>query len=333
MKSQVQIIAEIASAHEGNIDLLKSLILKSSKTGADFVKVQIYNFNELVHKVDGVKSNLEGNELSVKEWIEVIEFSGHHSINLIAEVYDLKSFEITKSRNEIFGYKIPTADINNHDLLLNVAKESKPIFLGIGGANVDEISDSISIINKYPSSEIILMHGIQSFPTKIEDCLLQKLVSLKEMFNLKTGYADHIDAEDTIMSFTVPAIAVSLGAHIIEKHITPNRAKKSFDYFSALNPDEFTRFVAYMHDVHLCVGKPNGLSLNDAEIEYRNKMKKFAILKNNVSKGDKLSSVEVYFKRVNLEGISRRNFLEFKDSRFNKDLEAGSPIKKEYLDA
>jgi sialic acid synthase SpsE len=88
-----------------------------------------------------------------------------------------------------------------------------------------------------------------------------------------------------------------------------------------------------MHDVHLCVGKPNGLSLNDAEIEYRNKMKKFAILKNNVSKGDKLSSVEVYFKRVNLEGISRRNFLEFKDSRFNKDLEAGSPIKKEYLDA
>ena len=55
-------------------------------------------------------------------------------------------------------------------------------------------------------------------------------------------------------------------------------------------------------------------------------------LKNDVSKGDKLSSVEVCFKRVNLEGISRRDFIEYKDSRFNKDLEAGSPIKKEYLD-
>ena len=89
----------------------------------------------------------------------------------------------------------------------------------------------------------------------------------------------------------------------------------------------------YMHDVPLCVGKPNGLNLNEAEIEYRNKMKKFAILKNDVSKGDKLSSVEVYFKRVNFDGISRRSFIEYKDSRFNKDLEAGSPIKKEYLDA
>ena len=333
MKSQIQIIAEIASAHEGNLELLKSLILKSSKTGADFVKVQIYNFEELVHKIDGVKTNLEGNELSPNEWIEVIKFSGHHSINLIAEVYDLKSFEITKSRNEIFGYKIPTADINNHELLIGVAKEGKPIFLGIGGANEDEIFDSISIINKYASSEIILMHGIQSFPTKIEDCLLQKLISLREIFNLKTGYADHVDAEDTIMSFTVPALAVSLGAQIIEKHITPNRAKKSFDYFSALNPDEFTHFVEYIHSVPLCVGNPDGLNLNEAEIEYRNKMKKFAILKNGVSKGEKLSSVEVCFKRVNLEGISRRNFIEYKDARFNKDLVAGSPIKKEYLDA
>ena len=309
------------------------MILKSSKTGADFVKVQIYNFNELVHKIDGIKSNLEANELSVEEWIEVIEFSGHHFINLIAEVYDLKSFEITKSRNEIFGYKIPTADINNHDLLIGVAKEGKPIFLGIGGANEDEISDSISVIKEHTSSEIILMHGIQSFPTKIEDCLLQKLITLRETFNLETGYADHIDAEDKIMSFTVPALAVSLGANIIEKHITPNRAKKSFDYFSALNPDEFTYFVKYMHDVPLSLGKPNGLRLNEAEIEYRNKMKKFAILKNDVSKGDKLSSVEVCFKRVNFDGISRRNFIEYKDLRFNKNLEAGSPIKKEYLDA
>ena len=88
-----------------------------------------------------------------------------------------------------------------------------------------------------------------------------------------------------------------------------------------------------MHDVPLSLGKPNGLRLNEAEIEYRNKMKKFAILKSDVSKGEKLSSVEVCFKRVNFDGISRRNFIEYKDLRFNKNLEAGSPIKKEYLDA
>ena len=62
----------------------------------------------------------------------------------------------------------------------------------------------------------------------------------------------------------------------------------------------------------LCVGNPNGLNLNEAEIEYRNKMKKFAILKNDVSKGDKLSSVEVCFKRVNLEEYQEEILLNIK---------------------
>jgi N,N'-diacetyllegionaminate synthase len=332
MTTNLKIIAEIASAHEGNLDLLKHLLISSKQTGANFVKLQIYKFKELVHVVKGEKYNLQRNEISKTDWEKIISFSKDNSIQLIIEPYDLESFDITKSQEAVVGYKVPTADINNKELIQHIAAEGKDIYLGIGGAYEEEINDALEIITRNDYQNIVLMHGIQSFPTKVEDCLLYKIPHLRKRYNLDIGYADHIDADNKIMSFTVPAIAVAMGANVIEKHITKDRAAKSFDYYSALNPHEFSEFVEFINMASQSIGSDCGDELNLAEIEYRNKMKKFAILNNDVCIGDSLSHADVCFKRVNLPGISRSDFTNMQDAKFNKNLKSGQPILREYLD-
>ena len=97
------------------------------------------------------------------------------NINLITEVYDLSSFELLKENDAVSAFKIPTADINNFDLLKAVSKEKEAYFYRYGGSSVDEIYNSIDAIKSNGCDDIVLMHGIQSFPTRVEDCELNKI--------------------------------------------------------------------------------------------------------------------------------------------------------------
>lgn len=329
--ADIKVIAEIASAHGGDKTSLMTLLEKADQTGADFVKIQVFNFAELVHLTEGETSDLEQIEISINDWLEVLSFAESKNINLLAEVYDLPSLQILKNKPSIVGFKIPTADINNSELIKEVAKEAKPVFIGIGGAKIYEIEKSIKELSLNGATEIILLHGIQSFPTKLEDSFLSKVPLLKEKFNLEIGYADHIDAEDKNLAILVPSIAVAMGAKYIEKHITLNRSKKGFDYYSSLNPDEFTNFVKLIKSTSLAISDVSDLKLEAAEISYRNKMKKFGILNADVSKGQSLSESDIVFKRLTETGLTRFDLDQMLEHRFKDNYQKNMPIQREHL--
>ena len=146
--ADIKVIAEIASAHGGDKTSLMTLLEKAHQTGADFVKIQVFNFTELVHLTEGETSDLEQIEISINDWLEVLSFAESKNINLLAEVYDLPSLQILKNKSSIVGFKIPTADINNSELIKEVAKEAKPVFIGIGGAKIYEIEESIKELER-----------------------------------------------------------------------------------------------------------------------------------------------------------------------------------------
>lgn len=329
--ADIKVIAEIASAHGGDKTSLMTLLEKANQTGADFVKIQVFNFAELVHLTEGETSDLEQIEISINDWLEVLSFAESKNINLLAEVYDLPSLQILKNKPSIVGFKIPTADINNSELIKEVAKEAKPVFIGIGGAKIYEIEESIKELSLNGATEIILLHGIQSFPTKLEDSFLSKVPLLKEKFNLEVGYADHIDAEDKNLAILIPSIAVAMGAKYIEKHITLNRSKKGFDYYSSLNPDEFTNFVKLIKSTSLAISDVIDLKLEAAEILYRNKMKKFGILNADVSKGQLLSESDIVFKRLTEKGLTRFDLDQMLEHRFKDNYQKNMPIQREHL--
>ena len=329
--SDVKVIAEIASAHGGDKASLMILLERANQTGADFIKIQVFNFSELVHSIEGEINDLEQIELSIDDWLEILNFAALKDIKLLAEVYDLSSLKILKNNPSIVGFKIPTADINNSELIKEVANEEKPVFIGIGGAKINEIEQSIKELSINGATEIILLHGIQSFPTKLEDSFLSKIPLLKEQFNLEIGYADHIDAEEENLAMLVPSIAVALGAKFIEKHITLDRSKKGFDYYSSLNPDEFTKFVRLIKNTSLAISNVNTLDLGNAEISYRNKMKKFGILGSDAAKGQLISDSDIVFKRLAQTGLTRFDLEQMQNHRFKNNYQKNTPILREHL--
>jgi len=328
-KRSLTVIAEIASAHGGDVNLLKEMISEAKATGANFIKLQIYQFEKLVAGNNEKFQSLKTIELSQSEWLQILDYSSEINANLIAEVFDRDSFMLLKGRSEIHGFKIPTADITDIDFIDLICKENKTIFLGIGGATNIEIEKALECLRSYPDINFVLLHGIQSFPTKVEDCLLSRIPYLKEKYNCEIGYADHIDAEDSLLSFTIPAIAVGMGATVIEKHITLNREEKGFDYYSSLNPKEFSDFIAYIHSSNESIGPETDLNLTPAEISYRNNMKKFAILESEILAGSPLQSASIIYKRTSIPGMTRGEIDLHREKIAMQNFEAGHILQQE----
>ena len=112
-KNKVSIICEIASAHSGNINTLKKLLLAANDANSDWVKIQIFQFDSLVAGENTKFGELKQIELTPLEWIKAINFSKNFKPKLIAEVFDFPSFQLVKNEPTVKAFKIPTADLGD----------------------------------------------------------------------------------------------------------------------------------------------------------------------------------------------------------------------------
>ena len=324
INKEIKIISEIASAHCGSIEKLIQLIESANSSGCDFIKLQVFNYNELINIKSKKFLMLKDIEISSDNWKIIFDYCSKKKINLIAEPFDLKSLELVHQFSDIKAIKIPTSDLGDWDYINLVCNFANFVIIGVGGATTEEINDITSYLKQYKGIETILMHGFQNFPTQLEDLQLAKITWIRETFNLKVGFADHINADFKELARTIPCMAMSLGAEYIEKHITLNRSNKEYDYYSALNPDEFKTFVAFIKNSFNAIGLANNNVLSDAEKKYRNQMKKFAVLKENVFKGQVLTNINVDFRRVDEIGLTRNGFEKFNEKKINNNYDSGT---------
>ena len=166
-----EIICEIASAHGGDPEILKQLIYNAHQSGSDWIKLQIFKYESLVESSNSAFDDLKIIEIKQNVWSGILKFCENFSTKIIAEVYDQESLNFVKGFKSISAYKIPTADINDKKFCTSIFQQGKPVFIGIGGANIREIDELIKLSNLF-SCQIKLIHGIQSFPTKVQDSFL-----------------------------------------------------------------------------------------------------------------------------------------------------------------
>ena len=197
----------------------------------------------------------------------------HNNKHLVfADVFGYKAAKIALNIG-VDGFKIHSSDILDKKLLQLLDKQNKPILLSCGGSNLVEINEAVKTLKKSrQNNKLALMHGFQSYPTSIEDTNLQWISYFKKLFKLPVGIMDHIDANNNFSIF-LPSLAISLGATIVEKHITINRKNKGIDHYSSLEKNEFINMIKYCNYTFNALGKlPINYSKN--ELLYRNEVKK-----------------------------------------------------------
>ncbi len=324
----VFVIAETASSHVGNKEKLKQLIKAAIDSDADAINLQKFYANELAVPQNPQHKDLAIIELKDSDWKEILDYTKTLNTIIIGNPFDESSVDFFDPYVDAF--KIHSTDINNPEMLTKVAKKNKPMFLGIGGAKPFEIKRAIKILQSTGNDQIVLMHGFQAFPTRLEDSNLKLIPTAEKEYDLPTGFLDHIDAE-TKMAMVLPLLSVVQGAVLIEKHITLDRKLKEYDYFSALHPNEFKEMMFLIRETEKAIGHGQFIQ-SEGEVGYNTMMKKNLVAKVQIKKDTILTKDMITFKRARVNpGPSPIDIEKFIGKSINKDLNENDPITMEDL--
>ena len=323
-KKKIIIIAEIGVNHNGNINLAKKLIILAKKCGADFVKFQNWKAEDLVtrdakmakYQIHNTKKKikqldlLRPLELNEKNYFEIENFAKKNRIKFLSSPFDEKNFEFLSKKIKSKVIKIPSGEINNYLMLSKVKLNKHKILLSTGMSNLKEITNTLNFIIKdkiyffkkgkvkilkkkklnYFRKKICILHCVTDYPVSEEFANLKAIKTLSNSFQLPVGYSDHT------LGVEAPVIAASLGAEIIEKHITINKKLKGPDHKASLSPPEFKNMVKKIRNFEKMLG--NGLKLpQKCEIKNMKIARKSIVARKKINKGEKFDINNITVKR------------------------------------
>jgi N,N'-diacetyllegionaminate synthase len=277
----VFIIAEAAQGYEGVPALAKLLVRAASVGGADAVKFQIVYADELATPAYRYYDLYRQLEMTRDDWAGIAAEARKSGLHLIFDVFGPESLRLALDLGA--AVKLHSADFFNDELVSAALEQARELFLSIGGITADELEAFLERHNR-SSSRITVMFGYQAEPTNIQDNHLSRLLVLQSRFpQVKFGFMDHADGESDEATW-LGAMAVAMGARVVEKHVTLERALKMEDYVSALSGPEFARYVARIRSAELALGA-NTLELSLGEREYRTRSVKVVVTRAELRAG------------------------------------------------
>jgi len=316
---------ETAFHHQGDINFLKSLIDSSKEAGAQGVKFQVLtNVEDFVSTKHTSFDALSSYCLTYSEWHEVFEYAKRSGMDIIFMPLNIGALDL------LSDFKVKYLDIHSvsfNDLeLLEALKRSEPkIILGVGGRSIDEI---IQLREFFGEKLDILMVGLQSFPSRLEDINLGKITLLKDKFpSLTIGYADHssYNHEHAVIS---NEYAYLLGATVFEKHITLREGSGRVDADSAMSAESILKMKNKLSFLRDNITNSYGDPMNQSEETYRNRQLR-CVASNDMSVGQIVQNDNVELKLIDVQfdTFTRKSQLVgkritvqvIKDEAFNKD--------------
>lgn len=290
------IIAEMACAHDGDLAKAKALVDAAVNGGADAVQLQFFDREALMTPQHKVYDLLGKIQLSPEAWREIYDYARQFPIDVLVCTFDLPSFELAEEFGAD-GIKLNSSDLSNQELMERVAGSTMPFTIGTGASTVEEIAKAVELTLASGNRNMVIMHGIQNFPTPSDDAHISKITLLNELFPFPIGYADHTDAEDPF-SRTIDLLALGAGATVVEKHITLDRSEKGTDYQAALEPAEFADYVNLIRQGYLAMGKTHWPPLGEKDLNYREFQKKNIVAVRDMPEGTVLTREDIAFKRT-----------------------------------
>ena len=304
-KNKTYIIAEVGPNHNGSYKLATKYLKELSKSDVDAVKFQLsdpkltLSLNSLkipygkrskrFNSKNTVFKEAQKRQLSREEHKKLSKRCKSLGIDYLCSAFDLSSLRFLNEELNIKSFKIPSGEILSLDLLEYINNQKKPVFLSTGMSSFKEIEKSLFHLKKV-KKKISLLHCISNYPTNLEDVNLRVMPELKKKFKCNVGFSDH-----TIGNIASLA-AVSMGAKIIEKHVTLNKNMVGPDHHCSANIKEFIQLVQDVRAAEKVLGS------KEKRISYKEKKisriaRKSIVSKRNLYPGNKISLNDICYKR------------------------------------
>lgn len=250
------IIAEAGINHNGDIEIAKQLILAAKHAGVDAVKFQKRTpelcvppeqrsqMRETPWGYITYMAYREKTEFSKAEYDEIDRFAREVGIDWFVSVWDEEAVNFMEQYNPIC-YKIPSASLTDHKLLKHLRSTGRPLILSTGMSTMDQIKTSVDLIGQ---ENLVLTHATSTYPCDPHELNLRMIDTLRETFNCPIGYSGHE------VGLVTSAVAVGLGACMVERHITLDRAMWGSDQAASVEPGGFEKLVKYIRVTEQAVG-------------------------------------------------------------------------------
>ncbi len=252
------LIAEIGINHNGDMNIAKKLIDAAYLFSWDCAKFQKRNPNICVpeHQKGVIRNTPWGRmtyleykykmEFGKKEYDYIKKYCGQKPIDWTASVWDLDSLEFILQYDVPF-IKVPSAHITNLDLIKKVSESGVPLLLSTGMSNWEIVDNAVNIIEK-AKSKYALLHCNSSYPAPIDQLNLNNIPAMIERYDCPIGYSGHeYDLEPS-------AVAVVLGATIIERHITVDHNMWGTDHKSSIEIPAMDSLQKRLYNINKMLG-------------------------------------------------------------------------------
>ena len=317
LRKHTFIIAEIGVNHNGHMSKARKLIDAAIEAKADAVKFQTFKADKIV-SINAEKAGYQKKrtdiqesqyamikrlELSEADHKELIKYCNNKNIIFLSSPFDLDSIDLLNDLGlELF--KIPSGEITNLPYLEAIGKLNKKVIMSTGMADLDEVGDALEILIRCGTKKenITVLHANTEYPTPMQDVNLRAMLTIQETYQIKVGYSDHTSGIE------IPIAAVSLGAEVLEKHLTLDRNAEGPDHQSSLEPSQFKYMVKAIRNIEEALGS-NIKQPSPSEKSNKLIVRKSIVANTSINKGDVFTNKNLGIKRPG-SGISPMQWYE-----------------------
>lgn len=335
-KGKIFIIAELSANHNGSLETAIETIKAAKRTGADAIKFQTYTADTIT--IDSKKEDFlikgtiwEGKNLyqlyqeayTPWEWHEkLFEAAEEEGLIYFSSPFDKTAVDFLEELN-VPAYKIASFEITDIPLIEYVASKGKPIIISTGIAELEDIELAIDACKRMGNDNIAILKCTSSYPAPIEEANMAMIRDFEKRFGVISGLSDHT------MGATVPIVATSMGAKIIEKHFILDRSIGGPDASFSMNEAEFTEMVNAVREAEKAIGKVD-YHLTDKQKSGKAFSRSLYVVQ-DMKAGDVITEENVRSIRPGY-GLHPKYYAQILGKKVNTDLEKGDPIRLDFVE-
>lgn len=261
-KQPAYFIAEIGANFDGDLETAKKYALAAKNIGADCAKIQTFKAKKIVSRAAFSSMKLKGVHGSWKRPVdevfaevefprkwhkEFFKYCWSIGITPSTAAYDFDAVDLVDKLGIEF-YKIGSGDITWLEMVEYIARKGKPVVLATGASTLAEVDEAVRVIERTGNKNLVLLQCITNYPSKFESANINVLKTYKDAFGAIVGYSDHTPDDVVVLG------SVAVGAKVIEKHITFDRALKGPDHPHSMTVEEFGLMIKRTRELEAAMG-------------------------------------------------------------------------------
>tara|TARA_R100000935_G_scaffold58846_1_gene98510 strand:+ start:2629 stop:3621 length:993 start_codon:yes stop_codon:yes gene_type:complete len=308
----MQIVAEIAQAHKGSLELALAYIDALSNTGVDALKFQVHiaEAESSIHEPFRIKFSEDNTrydywkrmEFTLEEWKILKNRCESHNIEFLASPFSNAAVDLLEEVG-VKRYKIGSGEVTNFLLLEKIANTRKPVILSSGMSSYIELDKTVKFLEDR-DVEYSILQCTTAYPTVPENYGLNVISELKKRYQVTIGYSDHSAKIETCIA------AAALGAEILEFHAVFDRNSTGPDASSSLEIKEIKILVSAVKNISLALSSPVDKGDNSKFLELKNIFEKSLAVNKNLPSGHIIKYEDLEAKKPKGHGIDASRFQE-----------------------